>query len=239
MKRLLILALLGLSSFAPAKAETVTLYTEDYPPFSYREGKELKGASVDQVEAVMTAAGIDHKVEMMPWTRAYALAQTTAMTCVFTTAHSQQRDALFKWVEPLLLDQNILITKSGSGVSANNIEDARRYTVGTHRGDYTETLLKEKGFTRIDVASDFNASLRKLLNGRIDMMPISESFYEKLKKEQPLEKVALLSSQPLGIACEKNFPPDLLVKMQDALSKMIADGTQRAIFQKYGLHPTY
>lgn len=237
MKRLLILALLGLSSFAPAKAAGVSLLTEEYPPFSYREGKEIKGASIEQVEKVMTAAGVDYKIEMVPWTRAYALAQTTPMTCVFTTAHNAQRDALFKWVEPLLVDRNILIAKAGSGVSAKTLEDAKRYTVGTHRGDYTEALLKDHGFTKIDLATDFNASLRKLLNGRIDMMPISEPYFEKLKAEQPLEKVALLAAQPMGIACEKSFPADLLAKMQDALNKLIADGTQKAIFEKYGLRP--
>jgi hypothetical protein len=70
---------------------TVQLFTEEYPPFSYREGNTMKGASVEQVEMMMHAAGIDYTIEIMPWTRAYA-AQTTPMTCVFTTAHNDERD---------------------------------------------------------------------------------------------------------------------------------------------------
>jgi polar amino acid transport system substrate-binding protein len=237
MKRLLLLAILSLPSFA-ASAATVRLLTEEYPPFSYRDGKTMKGASIEQVDSMMSAAGIDYSVEMMPWARAYSLAQTMPMTCVFTTAHNAKRDPIFRWVEPLLVDDNILIKKSGSAIPAMELEDARKYTIGTQREDYTETVLREKGFTKLDVATDFNATLRKLLNGRIDMMPISEIYFDRLKKEQPLEKVAVLSSQMMGIACEKGFPGDLLVKMQAALDRLIADGTQKAIFSKYGLHPS-
>ncbi|KQV64643.1 transporter substrate-binding domain-containing protein [Rhizobium sp. Root1220] len=238
MKRLMLLALLGVTITSQAYAATVTLTTEEYAPFNYRDGKAIKGTSVEQVEKIMAAAGIDYTIEMLPWARAYSLAQTTPMTCVFTTAHNTKRDPMFRWVEPLLVDNNILIKKSGSSVSASNLEEAKNYTIGTQREDYTETVLKEKGFPKLDVATDFNATLRKLLNGRVDMMPISEIYFAKLKAEQPIEKVTTLSSQPMGIACEKGFPSDLLTKMQAALDRLIADGTQEAIFMKYGLRPS-
>ena len=235
MKKLLLFTLMGFAAATQAIAASVTLATEEYPPFSYRDGKTIKGASVEQVEKLMKDAGIDYKIEMMPWARAYNLAQTTPLSCVFTTAHNAKRDPMFRWVEPLLVDRNILITRSGSGVVARDLEEAKKYTIGTQREDYTEATLKENGFTKLDVATDFNATLRKLLNGRIDMMPISEIYFAKLKAEQPLDMVTVLSSQPMGIACEKSFPSDLLTKMQAALDTLIADGTQKTIFIKYGL----
>lgn len=234
MKKLLLLACLALPY--AAHAQTVTFTTEDYAPFNYREGKEIKGATVEQVEKVMAAIGVDYTIEIMPWARAFGLARTAPMTCVFATAHNSARDQLFKWVEPLLIDRNILITRKGSGVTANNLEEAKKYTVGTQREDYTETILKEKGFTKLDVASDFNATLRKLLGGRIDLMPISELYFDKMKADQPVEMVTVLSAQPMSIACEKSFPDDLLAKMQAALDKLIADGDQKQIFQKYGMN---
>ncbi|MDC7741404.1 MULTISPECIES: substrate-binding periplasmic protein [Rhizobium] len=234
MKKLLLLACLALPGVA--HAQTVTFTTEDYAPFNYREGKEIKGATVEQVEKVMAAIGIDYTLEVMPWARAYGLARTTPMTCVFATAHNSARDPLFKWIEPLLIDRNILITRKGSGVTAANLDEAKKYTIGTQREDYTETILKEKGFTKLDVASDFNATLRKLLNGRIDMMPISELYFDKLKADQPVELVTVLSAQPMGIACEKSFPDDLRARMQAALDKLIADGDQKQIFMKYGMN---
>ncbi|EJJ25930.1 substrate-binding periplasmic protein [Rhizobium sp. CF142] len=237
MKKLLLLALLTLPCFATStSAQTVAFVTEEYAPFNYRDGKVIKGATVEQVEKVMADIGVDYTLDVMPWARAFSLARTTPMTCVFATAHNAARDGLFKWVEPLLIDRNILITRKGSGVSATNLEEAKKYVIGTQRDDYTEVTLKEKGFTKLDVASDFNATLRKLLSGRIDMMPISELYFDKLKADQPLEMVTVLSSQPMGIACEKNFPNDLLAHMQASLDKLIASGEQKQIFLKYGLH---
>lgn len=236
MKKLLLLGCLVLSCAAEAQAETVYFTTEEYPPFNYRDGKVIKGATVEQVEAVMSAIGADYTIEMMPWARAYSLAQSQPMTCVFATAHNAVRDPHFKWIEPLLVDRSILITRKGSGVVASNLDEAKKYTVGTQREDYTEMMLKTEGFTKLDVATDFNATLRKLLNGRIEMMPISELYFDKLKADQPVEIVTTLSSQPMGIACHKDFPTDLQARMQAALDRLIADGTQKQVFLKYGLH---
>lgn len=235
MKKLLLLAILSISSVTLARADTVNFVTEEYPPFSYRDGKASVGTSVEQIEKIMATTGDDYTIEMLPWARAYSLAQQQPMTCVFSTAHTAKRDPMFKWVEPLLVDRNILIAKSGSGIVPADLEAAKQYIVGTQRDDYTEATLREKGFTKLDVASDFNSTFRKLMNGRIDMMPISELYFEKLKSEQPVQNVLVLSSQPMGIACEKDFPDDLLQKMQAALDKLIADGTQKTIFAKYKL----
>lgn len=220
-----------------ASAETVTFTTEEYPPFNYRDGKTPVGATVEQVEEVMADIGVDYTIQVMPWARAYTQAQSTPMTCVFATAHNDKRDKLFKWVQPLLVDHNILIKHSGSDVAVTNLSEATKYIVGTWREDYTESTLRQANFPRIDIASDFKATLKKLLSDRIDLMPISESYLEKLKRDgNPVEKVAVLSKQPMGIACQKDFPDDLLRKMQAALDRLIADGTQKAIFLKYGLH---
>ncbi|HEY0123208.1 MAG TPA: transporter substrate-binding domain-containing protein [Rhizobium sp.] len=240
MRKLLLLVLFSLSSYSllsVARAETITFTTEEYPPFNYRDGKTPVGATVEQVRKMMADIGIDYSIEVMPWARAYTQAQTMPMTCVFATAHNGERDKLFKWVEPLLVDRNILIRHTGSGVTAATLDEARNYIVGTWRDDYTETTLRQAKFLRIDVASDFKATLKKLMSNRIDLMPISELYFDKLKKDgNAVEKVAVLSEKSLGIACQKDFPDDLLKKMQTALNRLIADGTQKRIFLKYDLH---
>ncbi|MEZ2130550.1 MULTISPECIES: substrate-binding periplasmic protein [unclassified Sinorhizobium] len=236
MRKLLLLLFLGLSSLA--HAQTVNFTTEDYRPFNYREGKELKGMTVEQVERIMAKIGVDYTMELMPWVRAYNQALNNPMSCVFATAHDDERDKQFKWVEPLLIDRNILIAREDSNVTAQNLDEAKQYTVGTHREDYTEKLLRKNNFTKIDVGVGFNATFRKLVSGRIDLMPISELYYIKLKRDgEPIRSVAILSEQPMGIACQKDFPDDLLARMQAALNAIIANGEQKAIFAKYGLAP--
>lgn len=230
------ISLSSLSVLSPARAETIHFTTEEYPPFNYRDGKTPVGATVEQVQKVMTDIGVDYTIDIMPWARAYNQALTEPLTCVFATAHNDERDKLFKWVQPLLIDRNILIKHSGSTVTAATIDEAKTYLVGTWRQDYTESVLRRNNFPRIDVGSDFRATLKKLMSDRVDLMPISEFYFDKLKKDgNAVEKVTILSQQPMGIACQKDFPDDLQSRMQTALDALIADGTRTRIFLKYGL----
>ena len=219
-----------------AQAEPLKLVTEEYPPFSYREAGVYKGASIDQVDLLMKDASLEYSIEMMPWARALALAESEGMTCVFTTVHNEERDKHFKWVEPLLIDRTLLVRKSGSNVNPATLAEATKFVVGTQRGDFTADLLKAKNFAKIDLASDFNLTLKKLLNGRIDLMPISEKYFDKIKREGVgVDNILLLSEQIYSIACNKNVPDADIGKMQASLKKLIDNGTQDALFHKYGL----
>ncbi len=230
-------ALLSLSCLFPARAETIHFTTEEYPPFNYRDGKTPVGATTEQVEKMMADIGVDYTIDIMPWARAYNQALMEPMTCVFVAAHNEERDKLFKWIQPLLIDRSVLIKHSGSKVAATTVDEAKEYLVGTWREDYTETILRRNNFPRIDVGSDFKAALKKLMSDRIDLMPISEFYFDKLKREgNAVEKVTILSQQPMGIACQKDFPADLQRRMQAELDALIADGTQKRIFLKYDLH---
>lgn len=235
MLKLLLPLFMLFSVVTGAQAQSVSFATEEYPPFSFRDGTDIKGTTVDQVRLIMSGLG-DYTINLLPWARAYAQAKTTPMSCVFATAHTIEREPLFKWVQPLLIDRSLLIKHKGTAVTATTLEEAKQYSVGTWRDDYTEALLHQLEFPKIDAANNMTATFKKLENDRIDLMPMSELYYDKLVKEgRPFERVLVLSQQPMGIACQKDFPEDLRLKMQAALSKLIADGTQKKIFQQYGL----
>lgn len=217
-------------------AEPLKLVTEDYPPYAFRENGVLKGTSVEQLELVMKAIGQDHTIEIMPWARALTLAETQPMYCVFTTTHNAERDAKFKWVEPLLSGRTLLVRKTGADVNPADLKAASGYLVGATRDDFTVDLLKAEGFAKLDLVTDFNLSLKKLLAGRIDMMPMAEDYYAKLRREDvAVERVLVLSEQIFSLACNKSVPDAEIARMQAALGNLIADGTQAALFKKYGL----
>ena len=234
MKRLAIL--LPLLFAGVAHAETLKLVTEEYPPFSFREDKVYKGVSVDQVNVLMTRAKLGYSIDMMPWARALTLAETDPATCVFTTVHNDERDKKFKWVEPLLSGRTVLIRKRGKAVAPKTLAEATKYVIGTQRGDFTADVLKTNHFAKVDLASDFNLTYKKLMLGRIDMMPISEKYYEKLKREgSEIEFVLVLAETIYSIACNKGVADDTIATMQQTLTALIADGTQKTLFLKYGL----
>ena len=235
-------ALLLLASFSfasgTAAQNPIVLMTESYPPFSYQEpGGKYRGAGIDQIEIIMQEAQVPYTLEILPWARAITMAETQASHCVFAAARTAEREAHFKWVVPLFIDRNILVRHGSSKVSAATMDEAKQYTVGTHRADYTEGLLRSFDFQKIDLSSDFDTTLRKLLDDRIEMMPMSEGAYEKLRSAgTAIEKVIVFSEQHLGIACNRATPDGLIAVMQANLDKLIKDGIQTAILNRYGIN---
>lgn len=238
MIHIVVLLLVGLMSSSTAFAqETLTFTTEAYPPFSYRDDTGTnRGAGVDQVTTIMADVDSPFRIEIMPWARAIALAETQPMHCVFAAARTSEREKRFKWVLPLFVDRAILVTRQGSGLASLDIEAAKGRLVGTHRADYTEVLLKEMGFGSVDVSADFGTTVRKLVEGRIELMPMSESvFLEMLAQGTPLEQGVTLSTQPLGFACNLGVPDALITQMQAALDALISTGGQDRILASYGV----
>ena len=230
-------AILILFAFlVPAQAQTIKLDTEEYPPFNFRQENAYKGTSVEQVKLLMQDAGLDYSIEMMPWARALSLATTQHDHCVFTTVHNAERDPKFKWVEPLLTNRTVLVRKSGSGVNPSTIEEAKAYSVGTQHDDYTQAILETHQFPKVELATDQTLSLKKLLSERIDLMPVSEDYFTVLQREgQPVEVALMLSEDIYSIACNPGISDEVVARMQSSLDKLINNGTQAAIFKKYGL----
>jgi polar amino acid transport system substrate-binding protein len=231
--------ILSLAAAPVAAADVVHFTTEDYPPYNYRVGGEIRGAGYDQVLLMMKEINVPYTIEMMPWARAIALAESEPLHCVFTTAHIPEREKLFKWVEPIAVGRNFMVSHKNSEIKVGTIEEAKAYIVGTQRNDYTQTLLENEGFPKIDLATDLKLTLKKLVTKRIDLMPISEQHYIELQeKGEELEAQFVFSEQKFAIACNADFPQELLARMQGALDKLIADGTQAEIFDTYNLRYT-
>lgn len=229
---------LALGLAAPASADEIRFVTEDYAPFNYSKDGTITGIAVDQVHRIAKAAGIDYSIDIMPWARAIALAESQPMHCVFTTGHNKERHDRFGWVEPLLKDRMVMVRRNGGAAGARTLDDAKALRIGSQRGDFAVEALNELGFTEIDVATDIEITLGKLLSGRIDLMPTSVKTFEKMVKNgHPVEKAMLLDGQIYGIACNRAVPPDIIARMQAALDTMIMTGEQDAIFARYGLPP--
>lgn len=234
MWRIFLFSILSLMA-SPASAEHLFITTEEYPPYNMRGADgHPSGVYMDQLKLVFDKARIDYNASIMPWARAIALAESKPMHCVVAAARTPARERHFKWVSPLHTDRNILVGLTERHLRFKSLNDAKEYLIGTQRNDYTQAVLQSLGFARIDLSSDFDKTLSKLAAGRIDLMPMSESALRKLSPST-FEEVTVLTHQSLGMACHHSVSDELIGKMQSALDTLIADGTQRKIYEKYGL----
>jgi len=197
----------------------------------------LKGISVELMHLLMADAGLDYDMELMPWARAISLAENRNGYCVFTTVHTKERDKRFEWIGPLFTNHSYLVKSTNSNVQAPTLEAARKYLVGTQLGDYTVGVLEGLQFTRIDLASNIDITINKLVLGRIDLMPMAGSLVDELQTKGVLvTKLMTLNESPQSVACNKEIPAPAIARMQASLDKLIENGTWDTIFAKHGLN---
>ena len=77
-------ALLGV--LASPSVQSVTLLTEENPPFNYTEFGKLTGIATEIVLETVRRSGLPMKIEVLPWDDAYKRAQAQRETCLFATA---------------------------------------------------------------------------------------------------------------------------------------------------------
>ncbi len=218
-----------------ARAADIHLVTENYPPFNFMEDGKIVGVGADQVREIMQREGIEFSLEMMPWPRAYWLAENRKNHCVFTTAMTPARAGSFSWISPLGGAELLLVKKAGTQVPSSITDIAQNSSVGTQRSDYSEYVLQNNGFSNIDYFDDIGAIIRQLTQERLDLAAISSMMFHTLI-EQGVDVELVHGFGDIignGIACHPDTDQALLGKMQNGLNKIIADGFQLKTLKKY------
>jgi polar amino acid transport system substrate-binding protein len=213
--------------------------TEVYPPFNFVEKSELKGIAVDFLKEVWAEMGVNEQnIEVLPWARAYNLAQKEKNTVLFSTTRSAARESLFKWAGPIKSNPIGFVARKDAHITADSIAKIKKYRLGTVRDDFCEDVLQQKGFDieSLERVSSLSANLKKLANKRIDMIVNSvEGTFIALEKEgynvDEFMVVGILSDVPLSYAFHKDVPQELVDSFQKAIESL--EGKRKELLKKY------
>jgi len=99
--------LASLSAFAdapPASLAGLTFITEEYPPYNYLQAGEIKGTSVDLLEAMLAHTSTPLKrdtIRYFPWVRGYEIALNRPNTVLFSTTRPLPESHAFTGLAPL------------------------------------------------------------------------------------------------------------------------------------------
>ncbi|SNS35588.1 amino acid ABC transporter substrate-binding protein, PAAT family [Pseudomonas segetis] len=240
LKRLLLAsagALLLMSGVARAEIDEnyrMVLLTENFPPYNmaingknFAQEDNLDGIAVDIVREMFKRAGIQYNLTLrFPWDRIYKLALEKPNYGVFVTARLPEREELFKWVGPIGPDDWVLLGRSDSNISLNNLEDAKQYKVGAYKGDAIAEHLQQQGLTPITALRDqLNAT--KLVSGQIDLWATGDPAGRYLAKQEGisgLKTILRFDTAELYLALNKEVPDEVVQKLQAELDKMRKEG---------------
>ncbi len=235
--RSLIFALLLLAGGShAADSLQLRLLTEEYPPFNMQTpGKQITGSATDIVRELMLRSGIRYSIELLPWLRAYNRAVLEPATCVFATTRTDQRESQFKWIGPVGETSWVLFGRSDNPRVLNNLEEARRYRLGGYSGDALAQYLIARNFD-VDLATQDEQNIRKLLAGRIDYWATgkySGSLLLAREKVSNVRAVLTFNTTFLYLACNIGMSDHLVSQLNDTLRKMQKDGTVAKINARY------
>jgi polar amino acid transport system substrate-binding protein len=228
-----LLALSLLIAGGAASSETIKAVTEDSSYTYLRDGK-VAGPATEIVETTLKRAGLtDYQVALYPWARAYDMAMREPNTLIFLIARTPAREAQFKWAgEFMRIEYHLYKLRSRKDVTVRSLDDARRYAVAVMRDDVRQQYLQSRGFDKLAVSARNGDSLRMLLDGKVQLLPLPENDVARFCKEahvdpSALEKVFTLSEMTTGIymAFSLGTADDTVARAHAAFDKLKADGT--------------
>ena len=224
-------------------AESIELYSEEYRPYQYRgESGRPEGFGVDLITALFDRAGITIKggsVKIYPWTRAYRHVLKNKNTGLFMTTRTPQREDFFKWVGPLT-DRKVWLYKlrTRSDIKVRSIQDAKQYLVGGYDAAHTDTL-KALLFPKIDITLSEKQNVKKLLAGRVDLIPSLELTVRARLKSlgesyKLIEKVIVLDADhAYYLALNQEVSTKVVQKLQKSLDDLKQNGEYDKLSKPY------
>ncbi|SIS66595.1 substrate-binding periplasmic protein [Neptunomonas antarctica] len=217
-------------------SETIQLTTESYPPFNMMASTgEVSGISTDIVRELFARNGLDYEITLLPWNRAYVAALEVPGTGVFSTTRTPDREALFKWVSPLTLNNWVLLSMKARNIQLNSLEDAKQYRIGGYRGDAIALYLEKQGF-KLDLVSRDDLNALKLARKRIDLWATGHLLGAYIAKEQGVEGVVTsltFKETTMGLAFHPDTSSALIDALNESLQAMYQDGTIGKIYAEY------
>ena len=199
-----------------------------------------KGFPADLLRLVWKELGQKpHPIQVMPWARGFDRACNVSNTVLFGMARTPQREDLFRWAGPIAMVRFVLVAKKEANIVLPDMDEAEGYRIGTLREDITDTLLQQYGDrNKIESLAHMRQNIRKLVEGRLDMVAYEEASWRKVALKHGLspddyETVYVLRETPIYYAFHRDIPPILFHDFQKALNRVKASPRYQEILDKY------
>lgn len=216
----------------------------DYPPYEFATPENgLRGFDVDVVEEALRRAGYDTSFVFYPWARAYRMTVEGKAFAALTCSYKPEREIDLLYTKPISLMTDIYGVRSdysGKPVVNKQIIKEEHLAVGSVKGNYLSDQWKELGVT-VDLSSSENLLVRKLIDGRIDVVPtVKENFLYITKKLGVKDKIKFFLKEDYEISTfhlviSRKWPDaEKLCRLFDEkLKEMKQDGTYESIHARY------
>lgn len=240
--RTVLASALALLTTLSALGADLAAYTEEWPPYNYSEGGEIKGIATDVLRAACAIAKLDCEIHMVPWARAYKTAGRTPNTAAYTTARKPSRELEFIWIGPILPRTTWVYVRQDLEKDIHDFTDLAQHPVGVVRDEAAAQDLIAAGIPQSAlVQQSSNADVLRLLESkRVDAMVDTEVSMQWHLRQTALAAVAVSRRMKLSdegayyFALNLDSDPMLVTKLQSAVGTLRREGKIDAIARRYG-----
>jgi len=146
---------------------SLRLYTEEYPPFSYQTDDRPSGINVELLREALERLEIEAEISIVPWGRAQLFTREQDDSCFFSAARTSDRELIYQWVGPLI-EEHIVLYSLEYEPPATSFTDAAGRAVGGQIADAYSDWVRDQGLV-LDEVAEVPDNLEKLKRGRIDL----------------------------------------------------------------------
>ncbi|MCP4176746.1 MAG: amino acid ABC transporter substrate-binding protein [bacterium] len=226
----------------PKKIEYI-VFTEDYPPYSYKENGVIKGSSTELIKTIFKRLKIDnYRILLLDWDLSYEFVQYIPNSIIYSLTKIKVREDKFKWAGPIATNYWYLFANSDNdnikNIKINKFGDLDRYRIGVQKQSSIALYLKSRDINNLTQSTTSMQVLQDLLDNKVELMATSESvaysLMKKLNKSQKLlNNVYTLKKRQLYIGFNLKISDSLVKKIQLTLDEMKKDGAYDKIINKH------
>ena len=235
----------------PARAETITVRADAWPPFNGDPADAQPGYVIEVLKAVFEPQGITIDYQTMPWTRTLAEVRAGKFDGAIG-ASGEETQGMIVPGEPIGMIDNSLYVKKGSTWKYQGVDSLKSVKLGCiDEYDYTVPELnayikanKASGQVQAMTGDDaLQKNIQKLLAGRVDVLVENRPVMAWTVKTMGVNADDIVDAGSLGnstaayLAFSGAKPTSKkYADMLDAgIAKLRASGDLKKILDKYGV----
>ncbi len=203
---------------------------------NFARGGNITGLSTEVVREMFKRANIDYSLTLrFPWKRVFRLTLEKPNYGLFSTTRTPEREDLFKWVGPLVVNKWVFLAKPGSEIKLTKLDDAKRLRVGGYKGDALANYLESEDFKIITSFRD-NENAVKLMSDKIDLWAsghMSGVYFAAQEGIMGLKPLLTFKKTEMYLAFNKETSDSVINALQQALDGMMKDGSYDQLTKRY------
>lgn len=219
------------------------------PPYAFLDPKTntLIGSDIELAKAAFDCLGVKYEIRSAAWSGIFPAVVAGQMDLMFYIYYNKKRVQQGDFVVYMKAGTGAITQKGNPGHIKSN-DDLCGKTVAVGLGTVEEAQMKELGgkctasgkeTVTVMTYPDHAAGFRLVANQRADIMLTDLALVDRTVMDSPgvYERAyGVISGFQIGVAVKKGNA-ELAGALLDALKILQADGTQKAIFRKYGVDP--